>query len=43
MTLYTTEILEILSKESENTQHVYVYEENGRWYSYVRSARVGKD
>ena len=33
MTLYTMEILEILSRESENTQHVYVYEENGRWYA----------
>ena len=37
MTLYTMEILEILSRESENTQHVYVYEENGRWYAYERS------
>ena len=27
--LYTMEMLEILSRESENTQNVYVYEENG--------------
>ena len=43
MTLYTMEILEILSRESENTQHVYVYEENGRWYAYERSAQLVKD
>lgn len=36
------EILEILSRESENTQHVYVYEENGRWYAYEQSARLVK-
>ena len=42
MTLYTMEILEILSRESENTQHVYVYEENGRWYAYGRSAQLVK-
>ena len=42
MTLYTMEILEILSRESENTQHVYVYEENGRWYAYERSAQLVK-
>ena len=40
--LYTMEILEILSRESENTQHVYVYEENGRWYAYERSAQLVK-
>ena len=39
MTLYTMEILEILSRES---QHVYVYEENGRWYAYERSAQLVK-
>ena len=42
MTLYTMEILEILSRESENTQHVYVYEENGRWYADERSAQLVK-
>ena len=42
MTLYTMEIIEILSRESENTQHVYVYEENGRWYAYERSAQLVK-
>lgn len=36
------EMLEILSRESENTQHVYVYEEDGRWYAYERSAQLIK-
>ncbi|WP_455585292.1 hypothetical protein [Bacteroides sp.] len=36
------EMLEILSRESENTQHVYVYEEEGHWYAYERSAQLVK-
>ena len=31
-------MLEILSRESKNTQQVYVYEEKGHWYAYGRSA-----
>ena len=38
----TMEILEILSRESENTQQVYVYEEEGHWYAYERSAELVK-
>lgn len=36
------EMLDILSRESENTQHVYVYEEEGHWYAYERSAQLVK-
>lgn len=36
------EMLEILSRESENTQQVYVYEEEGHWYAYEHSAQLIK-
>lgn len=38
----TMEMLDILTRESENTQQVYVYEENGHWYAYERSAQLIK-
>lgn len=36
------EILDILTRESENTQQVYLYEEEGHWYAYERSAQLIK-
>ena len=36
------EMLDILTRESENTQQVYVYEEEGHWYAYERSAQLVK-
>lgn len=36
------EMLEILSRESENTQYMYVYEEEGCWYAYEHSAQLIK-
>lgn len=36
------EMHDILSRESENTQDVYLYEEEGRWYAYGRSAQLIK-
>lgn len=35
-------MLEILSRESENTQQVYLYEQEGHWYAYERSAQLIK-
>lgn len=32
------EIIEILTRESENTQQAYLYEERGCWYAYEHSA-----
>ena len=29
------EIIEILTRESENTQQAYLYEERGRWYELI--------
>ena len=34
------EILDILYRESENIQQVYIYEEEGKWYAYERSAQL---
>lgn len=31
------EMYDILSRESENTQDVYLYEVGGHWYAYGRS------
>lgn len=36
------EMHDILSRESENTQDVYLYEVGGRWYAYGRSAQLVK-
>ena len=36
------EMLDILSRESENTYQVYLYEEEGKWYAYERSAQLVK-
>lgn len=36
------EIHDILSRESENTQNVYIYEKEGRWYAYGYSAQLIK-
>ncbi|GFZ39360.1 hypothetical protein [Bacteroides nordii] len=36
------EILDILTRESENTQQVYLYEEEGHWYAYEHSAQLIK-
>ena len=36
------EMLDILSRESENTQCMYVYEEGGCWYAYEHSAQLIK-
>lgn len=32
----------ILSRESEDTQRMYIYEEEGHWYAYGRSAEIIK-
>lgn len=34
------EILDILYRESGNIQQVYIYEEEGKWYAYERSAQL---
>lgn len=34
------DILDILTRESENSSKVYLYEENGQWCAYERSARL---
>ena len=36
------EMYDILSRESENTQDVYLYEVGGHWYAYGRSAQLIK-
>lgn len=33
------EMLDILTRESENIENVYLYEEAGHWYAYERSAQ----
>ena len=33
---------DILIRESENTQQMYIYEEEGHWYAYGRSAQFLK-
>lgn len=34
----TMEILQILAKESYNTNRIYLYEEDEKWYAYEQSA-----
>ena len=34
------EMIDIISRELKNTQHVYLYEEEGKWYAYERSAQL---
>lgn len=33
-------ILEIMDRESSSRSEVYLYEENGKWYAYDRSAAL---
>lgn len=36
------EIYDILTRESQNMQQVYIYEEDGHWYAYGHSAQLIK-
>ena len=33
------DMFEIMDRESSSRSEVYLYEENGKWYAYDRSAR----